>query len=393
VSWLIKVRPASFRGVPFWVKSTDKTGDHPTIILHEFPFSDEAYPEETGNKSASFSIEAFVCGEDYMDRRDMLEDALRKPGAGSLVHPYRGEMQVKCNGVDVRESADNGGTAMYRLSFVPDSPKQFPISKPDFLFQLTIAAETAMNEAKYFLANALDVSFATRVKTLASNTLNSAIDLIETALYPIAMVAGTIDAFKNLLGQMKADPATLVSNPTKYGDSIASVELALRSKNSAAAVKYFHNGFNKLETLVYKQEENTPVRIAEKAAIDAQRNFLQSIIVASACIAATGSYSTRDDAILAKKTLNKLISTVSTNISMSDNLYQSFRDLSIIVNSYFADVALQLPALQKGVLNYPIPACLAAYKFTGRRDKEEEFIHLNNIKNPLNISGEVRWLN
>jgi len=121
--WRAKLRTASFRGVEFGVTDAEGEGGRRTV-LHEFPQRDLPYVEDMGLATAKFTLQAFVLGADYMDKRDKLKAALEKPGAGTLVHPWLGELQVAQGGpYKLHETAQDGGMAVFTLSFVrSDAP-------------------------------------------------------------------------------------------------------------------------------------------------------------------------------------------------------------------------------------------------------------------------------
>lgn len=85
--------PASFRGVSFYVDSSDVSAGRRTVT-HEFPQRDEPYTEDLGRAARQYRFEAFVLGDDCIEQAKKLRDALEKPGAATLVHPELGELQV-----------------------------------------------------------------------------------------------------------------------------------------------------------------------------------------------------------------------------------------------------------------------------------------------------------
>ena len=54
MSWREKLRPASFRGVPFKVVD-DKTPVGRRVVVHEYPRRDSSYPEDNGKKTRMLS--------------------------------------------------------------------------------------------------------------------------------------------------------------------------------------------------------------------------------------------------------------------------------------------------------------------------------------------------
>lgn len=117
MSWRQDYRPGSFRGVPF-VTTADERGGGRRNDVHELPGAEEPVIDDLGGRVRSFSLSAFVIGNDYFDRRDALIDALEAGGPGLLVHPYYGRMQVVVDEWTVSQSTDDGGMASFEISFI-----------------------------------------------------------------------------------------------------------------------------------------------------------------------------------------------------------------------------------------------------------------------------------
>lgn len=119
--------PASFRGVPFGILSDQfETGRR--TARHEFPGRDKPYIEDLGRRARTFAIEAFVVGDDYIQRRDSLLSALEEKGPGKLIHPYYGEMMVQIESVSVQHSATEGGMATFSIQCSEPGDIVFSIS-------------------------------------------------------------------------------------------------------------------------------------------------------------------------------------------------------------------------------------------------------------------------
>ena len=116
MTWKDSLRPASFRGVPFHVQDQDFEGGRRTVT-HEYPLRDEPYVEDLGRGARTFSVDAYVIGENYFSARDRLRDALEKPGPGDLVLPTMGQQRVAATGFRIREPRSDGGMAWFSITF------------------------------------------------------------------------------------------------------------------------------------------------------------------------------------------------------------------------------------------------------------------------------------
>lgn len=114
---LRSLKPGSFRGIPFHVDDTQlSTGRR--VVVHEFPLRDSTQTEDMGRRGREISITAFVLGEDWQERRDLLLLALEdfdKPG--TLVLPGGLEFPARASAVTVSESNEGGRMARFALTF------------------------------------------------------------------------------------------------------------------------------------------------------------------------------------------------------------------------------------------------------------------------------------
>lgn len=117
--------PASFRGVKFWVESSDVSAGRRTVT-HQFPQRDKPYTEDLGRAAREYNIEAFVLGDDCLEQAKKLQEALEKPGAATLVHPELGELQVVANASASMSFSQQKRTVRFSLSFVEAGLNAFP---------------------------------------------------------------------------------------------------------------------------------------------------------------------------------------------------------------------------------------------------------------------------
>jgi prophage DNA circulation protein len=121
-----KLRPASFRKIPFMVDGTEfETGRRTQI--HEYPQRDKPYAQDMGRATRHIEFDAFVIGVDYVEKANMLLGALEEYGPGALIHPWFGTLKV--NVLTCRVVFDRGlGHALFTLSFVESGELAFPSS-------------------------------------------------------------------------------------------------------------------------------------------------------------------------------------------------------------------------------------------------------------------------
>ena len=117
MSWKDSLRPASYRGVPFHCQDrSHETGRR--IHNHEYPKRDENFAEDMGRRTRTWSVNAYVIGEDYMAQRDRLIAACERQGAGSYVDRWRGSRQAVCETISLVETEHEGRFCKFSIKYI-----------------------------------------------------------------------------------------------------------------------------------------------------------------------------------------------------------------------------------------------------------------------------------
>ena len=192
-TWRERLQKASFRGVPFYVEASE-TGVGRRVVLHEFPLREKPYAEDMGKKAQSFRVTAFVLGDDYMDQRDALIEAIEKPGAGQLIHPYLGAKTVTIiDQVTVTETTEEGGLARFVFSFVEAGEKAYPDAGIDAGAAVDAAKKTYAQKVRDWFSETFDVSGLNDYVTQdALDAVNECLDMAGLAIESASWVRGTI---------------------------------------------------------------------------------------------------------------------------------------------------------------------------------------------------------
>jgi len=121
----LDLQPASFRGVPFFVDGAGvEVGRR--VQVHEYPQRDKPWAEDLGRATRGFTIEAFVVGPDYISDAQALIAAAEEEGAGTLVHPWLGSMEVSLKDLMRVRFDAAAGHAIVSFSFVEPGELEFP---------------------------------------------------------------------------------------------------------------------------------------------------------------------------------------------------------------------------------------------------------------------------
>lgn len=210
LSWRGSLRLASFRGVPFKVEDHTATGGRRNAS-HVYPLREQPATEDLGRKQRQYKITAFVIGDDYMAQRDDLLAACEDSDqVGTLVHPFLGELQVRCEEVSWRESMKEGRVCTLSLSFIEAGEEPSPVQRNDTLGQLIQTVRRAVRLAQtaysiYASARGDLVGFAAGVLLGQARAYAASLGLGWLSL-PGFNLSGLISAFDDIDASPLATP-------------------------------------------------------------------------------------------------------------------------------------------------------------------------------------------
>lgn len=147
MSFTENFQAASFRGVPFLV-NTETAERGKKIVLHEYPNSDVRFAEELGKISPIFRIEAIIHGDDLINQRLRLENALEAPGQEKLIHPVYGEIDVMVLDFSSTTNQTAFGEVKFSISFAQSRSNVSPTP--------AVANESAVTQAAADVRESLD---------------------------------------------------------------------------------------------------------------------------------------------------------------------------------------------------------------------------------------------
>ncbi len=239
-SWLSKLRPASFRGVPFKVLEGQLKFGRRSVI-HEYPFRDTVWVEDLGRAARRIAFTGYIVGDDVIAQRDQLLKVCEEPGAvegGELVHPTLGRMTVSlADGVSCAERWDRGRVFELAFSFVEQGKRIFPNSAVDTQSAVSAAADKAKAAAKSNLISAAagalksGLSVVGQATSAVSGWARSAQRLVNDAtnLYHF------VQTMPGEFGRMFGSNATRTAGAAATVDSLVAQGAANRAKVAVAA--------------------------------------------------------------------------------------------------------------------------------------------------------------
>lgn len=117
MAWKDTLFDASFRQVPFECTSANESRAK-SVVVSQPPYSDKAFVSDMGNDARRYTITAFIEGEDYEIYRDNLIIALDMRGAGELVHPLYGSLNVQVMDYSIKQDSESVDSCTIDISFI-----------------------------------------------------------------------------------------------------------------------------------------------------------------------------------------------------------------------------------------------------------------------------------
>ena len=407
MTWRLNLRPASFRGAPFFADTVREEGGR-RGPLHEYVRQDRPWFEDLGPRARQWSVVGYLLGPDYLPARDRLTAALAAEGPATLVLPTLGSRRAVCREYSVAETRQEGGFVRFELTFVQAGENRYPKGKADSRAGVRLAAGTALDELRTaFAAGFKIVGFAGWVLDAAAET--------------VAEVAETVDALRGLLrlpaelaGQAVALVTDLEAAATKLvDDAVALVagppaDLARSITGLVEAFRRAGGGDSVLATLAAapalwpSPTGTTPARKQQAANAAAIGDLLrQAAVVERARQAPLDNYESRQAASVRRElvvaALDAEIVAVGDSVGDSagssvatDSVYEALTALRAAVVTDLGDRALSLPTIAAYRMPTPMPALALAWRLHQDPARDKDLALRNPVAHPgvMPVEGE-----
>lgn len=384
---------ASFRGVPFFVESSERGGGR-RVVIHEFPLADTPFGEDLGKRAGTFKVEGYVVGDDYVTQRDALRAALEdEEGPGELVHPYHGIRVALCSQLNIRESRTQGGFAAFSLEFA-ETPAQAPTPGivDDPAGQVSASADAAAVASDVEFLSAYDptnlpehaLASAETAVTNAAAGLKSELALVVSATQELAGLTAQVALITAEASSLVRTPALIMGKFRTVITSLVSTALAAPGAVLDALTAAYSVDLGSLVP------SNTPTRAKEFANQVAIQNGLRRVMLVEAVrLAPLVAFVTIDDATAARNTLVALLDAHAA--AAGDTSYPALVDLrsqlmrAVPGGQAFARVV---------TVTRPqaIPSLLLTYQLYGAVDLELDVVARNGVAHPGFIAGDLKVL-
>lgn len=376
-SWRGQMRPAQFRGVPFFVDSAERSGGRRTV-QHEYPFKNEPFVEDMGRKARSFPVEGFVVGDDYIDQRIALSYALEQPGPGELIHPYHGSRRVMVAEYRIRESASRGGVAQFSIDFIetPAQPAQ-PSSVPDGTGKVRLSAAAAVvSVGTEFTLTFSPGALLDGLEDLVADAL----DAMDVLVSPVLEAEQEIAAFKFRVQRLASQVSTLIRTPATLLSSLVDLVATMPAVACGALLRVyaFSPGARPPAT--------TSNRRREQENFDAIWRLFQRLLVIQAALLAPGlTYDSFNAAVTQREAITDLLDEQID--AAADDTYPALLQLRADLVKAVPGEASDLPRLVSHIPPATLPSLVLAHRLYGDVSREADLVARNRVQDPGFVTG------
>lgn len=346
-----QLRPASFRGISFLAPS-DNSSFGRRIVVHEYPGRDMPAHEDLGASPDEFSIEAIIAGNDFLSNAAEFETALRQKGAGTLVHPYYGSLNViVMPPIRVDRSLEAVGEIRFSITVQKFGSLIYPLALSDSVAALTSASDSLFKSIKDDFNERFSIDglqdflvddASNRVSSLSSsiNGLMSKSGLISTAKQFLpSSWSMTADLSEQVIGMFKdISGATKPTQKAVIGSSSVAT-----SSTSARAVLNVMSSSTQISS---GEATGRAIRITNAKAIDYL--FRTSALAAASSVAKYSTYDSREDALAVRNGLARNIELLRNDLGEA-GYDKSWRDSGMVLAAITKDINERLGRLPKTV--------------------------------------------
>lgn len=430
--------PASFRGVSFWVESSDLSVGRRTVT-HQYPQRDEPFTEDLGRAAREYRFSAFVLGEDYIEQAKKLREALEKPGAATLVHPEFGEIQVVAQPGASMSFSQSMRRANFSLAFVEAGLNAFPTpegasqqASRAAADQVSEAAADSFEESltlddiEDFVQDALNGDLLDALDIISNSEIAKVLDFADRvsdlANDAISLVRGGPKAFATkLMGALGLSRlATTVAGWQRVGKSLCALADDLRGDDyepvystvkprSAEVIESNRKAVYSLcrqavlvqavgvSTLIGTDVDSTVASSSilpndGETVVDAESGATQVGTVTSSGSFSTSPTISYDEMLEARERIVGRLEEEMLDVE-DDAVFMALREAATAVSKDLSSRAEEQARLYDYDAGAVLPSCVTAMELYGDATRAQEIVVRNGVTNPLFCPNVLKVLN
>ncbi|EHJ8968542.1 DNA circularization protein [Salmonella enterica] len=213
----------SFRNVPFLVYKEQRERGGRNIVKREYPLRESGGADDLGPKLPAFTFTVIVQGDDAQAQRKALRDALYAPGAGELIHPDYGTLNVLIDNFESRYNVSEQRVVEFTINATPQANDTAPDAQKDTATALTTKAGNGLNSIFNTLADGWAVvSDNLHDLQAMADTVSGKIDALENTVSSVGIMQD-ISNFAASFSAMKGNITALITSPLRMAQQFAGV--------------------------------------------------------------------------------------------------------------------------------------------------------------------------
>ena len=412
MSWREKLRPASFRGVSFFVDETS-TSTGRKIQLHEYPKRDLPFSEDMGKVSKFYSMRAFVIGPDCLAQRDALLEALEQAGSGTLVHPSLGTITVKAGACSFSDSRTEGGVIRFDLIFYPGDEIKAPAATVNSSQLIITSGKTFVESAKERFTSAIEeINLGGVNLRVLGNSLASVYTVAAEEISDFSEVVGDVASFVSIAANSPSLlPGMLLDSVAAEYGFTGAVQSVFQSYGSTiSSLNAISSGLSETKAVTGGGDDTTKLAdavsgLVQDSLVLKSAGEVAMVTVAAEPVAATTTpdvdqqsqtpiyreeVPVADDVIESREKLSEAIWEVS--LTADSNHFVSLNGLRQRIYKHLSEVAQAGVNLVSVDLTAVTPALVIAWRQWHDATRSQEVVQRNKVVHPGFVSNESVWL-
>ena len=223
----LKKAPLSFRGVRILCSEITEEGG--------FYNDKKIYPslggwdiDQISHIPDSFRVSGSLIGDDYLEKMELLREAVKTSGAGALVFPGVGEVQVLVAKWSIRFSNSKKGMVSVSISFDKEQPDEITFTEPDPSQNINDHSEDQKTQTAAYAEENTDMSSDTllleakRAFGAVFQEIMNITAMLQGKTGPLADVIYEIDAAQAKLDTLVTLPGELILSTFNIIDKLIS---------------------------------------------------------------------------------------------------------------------------------------------------------------------------
>ncbi|HAG4158952.1 TPA: multidrug DMT transporter permease [Salmonella enterica] len=213
----------SFRNVPFLVYKEQRERGGRNIVKREYPLRESGGADDLGPKLPALTFTVIVQGDDAQAQRKALRDALYAPGAGELIHPDYGTLNVLIDNFESRYNVSEQRVVEFTINATPQANDTAPDAQKDTATALTTKSGNGLNSIFNTLADGWAVvSDNLHDLQAMADTVSGKIDALENTVSSVGIMQD-ISSFSASFSAMKGNITELITSPLRMAQQFAGI--------------------------------------------------------------------------------------------------------------------------------------------------------------------------